>query len=264
MSRFYSSGVFDKTPFDIVTESAIVSMSSVVDEPEFMITTENFGQKIKDAFNKICETIMKWVRKVIQALKDLKNWVVKNARLIVAKIKGDKKEVKVTSSKNLDDAVKLLESQAQKVHQELKEEESGKAVDAEVMDDSDDFDNVIDEINNKVLSPEASKDLIVLDASNATKRIAMNIGESTRRLHTVEELVAGFKDTHDIERTPDRWEKTPKPQKHPRRRAIAKAQKLVRAAAAIAKEDTKSIKTMLSITGQADTVPSTPGEEKSA
>ena len=62
------------------------------------IAIESFGQKVKESFDKVCETIKKWIEKVKNALSSVKKWVVKHAKELLAKFKG-KKEVESLKEK---------------------------------------------------------------------------------------------------------------------------------------------------------------------
>ena len=79
------------------------------------IAIESFGQKVKESFDKVCETIKKWIEKVKNALSSVKKWVVKHAKELLAKFKGKKEVEGVSSSEGLIEAANKIEEAAKAV-----------------------------------------------------------------------------------------------------------------------------------------------------
>ena len=79
---------------------------------ELDITREGFGEKVKNAADKIYETIKGWIQKVIRFIGRVKDWIVKNWNAFVAKFRGDK-TITVPNIQKSEQAQNMAEKAAQ-------------------------------------------------------------------------------------------------------------------------------------------------------
>ena len=145
MSRFMTNPAVINDQFDTICENAYVSIAAAVDDEPMEVATEGFKDTVKEAFTKVCDTIMKWIRKIIEVFKNVKKWIVDHAKLIIAKFKG-KQEVELNDTNKMAAAVNELKKEAKEAIAEMKEDaeeakkeekaaDSGAAVEPEVLDD---------------------------------------------------------------------------------------------------------------------------------
>jgi len=146
-------------PFDAWCESTVMSIYARMNGDAY-IAEESFSEKVKNGFDKVCETISNWIGKVKEFLKTIKKWIVDHAKLLWAKLNGKKEVQNVADPKDLEEAsnklseaAKVVQMAAQQPETEHKAEESIKAATAAV---------------KQVF---AKKQTVQMDANAAVKRI---------------------------------------------------------------------------------------------
>ena len=135
-TKLFLEGFNEYDPFDAWCESTVMGIYARMNGDAY-IAEESFSEKVKNGFDKVCETISNWIGKVKEFLKSVKKWIVEHAKAVWAKL-GGKKEVKnVSDPKAVEDAAnklseagKIVQMAAQKPDVQHKAEETIKAASA--------------------------------------------------------------------------------------------------------------------------------------
>ncbi len=290
MSRFMTNPAVINDQFDTICENAYISIAAAVDDEPMEVATEGFKDTVKEAFTKVCDTIMKWIRKIIDVFKNVKKWIVDHAKLIIAKFKG-KQEAELNDTNKLAAAVNELKKEAKEAIAEMKEDaeeakkeekaaDSGSAtVEPEVLDDdapgpNESKEAEVPELKSaeiaKQLEAPQAKQVLLLDGPQAHKTVIKNIDQTIYRLTDVNEIAAGLREASAKYNVPPaRWVKTPNKNEgrpghhaHKRKRGILRAQQIMKTASYLAKKDEENMRKLASLIGANKEVDTSTAEAK--
>ena len=217
-TKIFLEGFNEYDPFDAWCESTVMGIYARMNGDAY-IAEESFAEKVKNGFDKVCETISKWIGKVKEFLKSIKKWIVDHAKALWAKI-GGKKEVQNISdakavedaSNKLSEAAKVVQMAAQQPEVEHKAEETIKAASAAVK------------------QAFAKKETVQIDANEAVKRVESANKAAEKALDTVNQV------RQIVRNTKSKWVR-------------GKASQLVKQAAGIVKKANIDVKKII---GNAD------------
>ena len=250
MSRFMSNPMVIDDNIDSICEASYMSIAMAVDGSSGIeITTEGFVDNVKEALKKICSTIMEWIRKLIQAFKDLKNWVVKHAKLLLARFKGEKK-VEVVDSDKIEEAAKEIKEDVKKLASEAGKD-SGKAVTPEVVDDEESKSAKAVKALNE---PKAIK-VLIIGGAQGPKQLEKELDKNTKALVDLQDSaktlqsVADKKPIHGKDINKNSWDKEPGDPEHPRNKQAERARKLAGRISNAAKNASKNLNKLASAAG---------------
>ena len=158
-TKLFLEGFNEYDPFDAWCESTVMGIYARMNGDAY-IAEESFSEKVKNGFDKVCETISKWIGKVKEFLKSIKKWIVDHAKALWAKLGGKKEVQNVSDPKSIEDAAnkvseaaKVVQMAAQQPEVEHKAEETIKAATAAVK------------------NAFAKKETVQVDANEAVRRV---------------------------------------------------------------------------------------------
>ena len=185
MSTFYKmiSGVKIEAAYDAAFESVLANEFG----PEAV--TEGFGEKVKNALDKVIDAIKKFVEKVVKFLKSIGNWISRHWNAFVAKFKGNE-EVEVADPDKLKKADELNQ----------------KAAEAIAKDDKEGYKSLIEQRDEMVKSAYENK--VVLKAPEEfKKRLESNIISADQMGKTVEIIKKEVRQVPNKETKVQPWKK---------------------------------------------------------